>query len=116
MNFALVYLVQRFFYRIIEFLRHWYVKSGRMYSNWMIDKLGDLDYYLAWQITFKNLFQPLYKAYSLIAYFLGFVFRLGRLLVGGLIYVLIFFAAIGLYIIWLVAPIYILVYEVLGIR
>ena len=106
MNFALVYLGQRFFYRVTEFLRHWYVKSARMYSNWVLDKLEDLDYYLAWRITFKNLFQPLYKDYSIIGYVLGFLFRSGRLFVAGLIYVFIFILAIGLYLLWLALPIY----------
>ena len=55
MNFALVYLLERFFHRIFEFLRHWYVKSGRMYSSWFLDQLEEVDYYLAWRITFKNL-------------------------------------------------------------
>jgi len=108
MNFAPGYLIQRFFYRIFEFLRHWYVKSFRIYSNFVIDKLEDIDYYLAWRVTLKNLFQPLYKDYSIIGYVLGFFFRFWRLLIGTIIYAFIFIIAIGLYIIWLLIPPYLL--------
>lgn len=108
MNFALVYLVQRLFYRILEFLRHWYVKSVKMYSNWVLDKLSDVDYYLAFRITLKHLFEPLYKDYSLIGYTLGFFFRFWRLVFGGIVYAVIFAVAIGCYLLWLFFPIYLL--------
>lgn len=108
MNFALGYLVARFFYRIFEFLRHWYVRSVRWYSNIVINKLEDLDYYLAWRITLKNLFQPLYKDFSVIGYTLGFIFRFFRLLMGGIIYAAIFLVALLFYMAWLALPPYLL--------
>lgn len=107
MDLAVVYLIQHFFYRILEFLRHWYVKSIRMYSNFVLDKLERLDRYFAFIITAKHIFQPLYKDYSIIGYVLGFLFRLLRLVIGALAYAVIFIIAVFLYIIWLVSPIYI---------
>lgn len=106
MNFALGYLFYRFFYRVLEFLRHWYVKSVRMYSNFVFNKLADIDYYLAWKITLKKLFEPLYGDYSTIGYILGFIFRLGRLAVGGIVYIVLFVIAVALYVIWLLIPLY----------
>lgn len=103
---AFVFLGGRFFYRIFEFLRHWYVKSARVYSNFVIERLERLDRYLAWRITFKNLFQPLYKDYSVVGYVLGFLFRSIRLVFGGFVYLIFFFVAILLYIIWLLTPPY----------
>ncbi|MEK7630004.1 MAG: hypothetical protein AAB432_01295 [Patescibacteria group bacterium] len=108
MNFALVYLVQQFFYRIFDFFYHWYIKSGRFYSNIVLNRLEKLDYYFAWRITLKNLFQPLYKDYSIIGYVLGFFFRLLRLLITSVIYAFIFIFAAGLYLLWLAAPIYLI--------
>ncbi|MDI6820863.1 MAG: hypothetical protein QMD65_01655 [Patescibacteria group bacterium] len=107
-NNALVYLVEKLFYRIIQFFRHWYVKSMRIYFNFVMDQLKELDYFLAWRITLKHLLEPLYKDYTILGYILGFGFRLGRLLVSSFIYLIVFTIAIGFYIIWLVAPIYIL--------
>lgn len=104
MNTAPSYLFKRFFYRIKEFLRHWYVKSARLYWHFVISKLEKLDYTLAWKITIKNLFNPLYKDYSIIGYVLGFVFRLFRLLFSSAIYAAIFIFAASLFIIWALIP------------
>lgn len=108
MNSALVYLGHRFLYRITEFFRHWYVKSGKMYFDRVLNKLERVDYYFAWKITLKKLFEPLYGDYSTIGLILGFVFRTGRLVAGTLVYALIFLFVIGLYLIWLFVPIYII--------
>ena len=101
---ALTYLGQRFIYRIAEFLRHWYIKSMKTYGNFMINRLENLDYYFAWKITLKNLFQPLYKDYSFIGYILGFIFRALRLLTASLVYLVIFAVAVLIYLIWLLIP------------
>lgn len=113
MNFALVYLGRRLIYRIFEFLRHWYIKSIRMYSNFVLNKLEGLDRHFAFVITAKHIFHPLYKDYSIIGYVLGFLFRLLRLIIGAIVYAAIFIIAIFLYLIWLAAPIYIL-YQVVA--
>ena len=111
-HFALSYLAHRFFYRIVEFLRHWYVRSGKIYSNFVLDVLGRIDYYLAFKITLRNLFQPLYKDYTLIGYVLGFIFRVGRLAVAGVIYGIAFLIAVGLYLFWFFIPV-VLIYLIL---
>lgn len=108
MNFALGYLVARFFYRIFEFIRHWYVKSGRWYSNFVLDRLERLDRFLAWRITLKNIFQPLYKDYTTIGYVLGFLFRFLRIILGGVVYILVFALALAIYAAWLALPPYML--------
>lgn len=101
---AFTYLAYRFIYRIGEFLRHWYIKSMKIYASFVIDKLGDLDYYFAWKITLKNLFQPLYKDYSVIGYVLGFIFRVLRFLTASFVYIIVFVTALLIYIIWLLIP------------
>ncbi len=101
---SFLYLGERFLYRIVDFLRHWYVKSGRLYSNFVFDKLSKIDEVLAWKITLRHLFEPLYKDYSIVGYFFGFLFRSIRLLVASAIYLVIFAAAIAVYVIWLLIP------------
>lgn len=103
---ALVYVVERFFYRLIEFLRHWYVKSGRLYSNFVLNQLERLDYYLAWKITAQHLFKPLYKDYSVIGYTMGIFLRLVRLAVASAVYAVVFCFALAVYLLWLLIPVY----------
>ena len=102
-----VYLVKRFFYRIFDFLRHWYVKSVKIYSNFVLDQLQKIDRVLAWRVNAKNMFQPLYKDYSIIGYIMGFILRFLRLIGTGLIYVFVFVFAVLVYLIWLAIPIFI---------
>jgi hypothetical protein len=113
MNSTIVYLFQRFFYRVFEFLRHWYVKSLFIYSHNVINFLERLDKNFAFKITLRHLFQPLYKDYSIIGYVLGFIFRTGRIIGASFIYVVLIAAAILIYVIWLAVPIFI-VYKILA--
>jgi len=102
---CITYLGKSFIHSITEFLRHWYVGSTRTYWHFVMNKLERIDYTLAWKITLKNLFQPLYKDYTLIGYILGFFFRIGRLTLSSIIYTLIFLIAAALYLLWLLFPI-----------
>ena len=105
---SLTYLVKRLFYRIFEFLRHWYLKSPRVYYHHVFNMLESLDYRLAWRITLKNLFEPLYKDYSIIGHIIGFLFRTSRLVFGGVIYLILFAFAIAIYLAWLAIPLFII--------
>lgn len=107
MSFSLIYLIQRFFYRIFEFLRHWYVGSFLTISHWLINALESLDRYFALRITLKNLFKPLYQDYTLIGYTLGFIFRFWRALFSGIIYFFVILFFIAIFLAWAGIPIYI---------
>jgi hypothetical protein len=104
MNSAPVYLVERFFYRIRTFLEHWYVVSFRKYSDFVLNLLSQVDYYLAWKITLRYLFQPLYKDYSVLGYILGFIFRSVRLVAAAVVYLILFLIIVGIYLFWLLVP------------
>jgi hypothetical protein len=104
MNSAPIYLAERFLYRIKTFLEHWYIVSFKKYSDFVLNFLSRIDYYLAWKITLKYLFQPLYKDYSVLGYILGFTFRSLRLVGASVIYVILFFLIAGLYFFWLLVP------------
>ena len=108
MNFTLVYLGRRFLYRIVEFLRHWYVKSLFIYFHQVINFLEQLDKYFAWRVTLKHLFQPLYKDFSIIGYVLGFIFRFSRLMISSFVYFFLILIAVLGYIVWLFIPLYII--------
>lgn len=90
---------------MVEFLRHWYIKSFKIYSNFVFDQLQKMDRTLAWRVNVRYLFQPLYKDYSIIGYVLGFILRIGRLLGISIIYLVVFLFVIVAYVIWLMIPI-----------
>ena len=110
---ALTYLGYRLWYRIVTFLEHWYVRSMRRYWHWFINWLERIDYYLAWRITLKNIFKPLYGDYSIIGRTLGFIFRSLRVLFASAIYAVLFAAALALYLIWILIPIAV-AYKIIG--
>lgn len=101
------YLFDRLLFRVKEFLRHWYVNSFFIYGHFIFSFLEKLDRFFAFKITWRHLFQPLYQERNIVGYILGFIFRLGRLLVGGAVYLTIIAGAAGLYLIWLVIPVYV---------
>ncbi len=108
MNFSLVYLVQRFFYRIGIFLYDWYVGSFFVIGKASIDTLERLDRYWALKITVKNLFQPLYQDRSLVGRVLGFFFRTSRALIASVLYIFVIFIFGAVYVAWAGLPIYII--------
>ncbi|MEE8131479.1 MAG: hypothetical protein V3T98_00260 [Candidatus Paceibacterota bacterium] len=108
---AFIYLFNRFVYRITEFFRHWYIKSFFIYSHFVVSQLEKLDRILAFKITLRYLFRPLYQDYSFLGYVLGFIFRVARLIFGGIIYAVVFVIAVAIYLIWLLVPVYV-VYKI----
>jgi hypothetical protein len=108
MDFAPIYLIQRFFYHIFDFFHHWYVDGSRAIANKYILTLEAADQSFAVKITLRHFFEPLYKDYSVIGRILGFIFRTGRIIIGGIVYLLISAAFAIVYVVWLGIPIAIL--------
>jgi len=79
-----------------------------MYSNFVLDRLARIDRVLAWRVNLRYLFQPLYRDYSIIGYAMGFLLRSLRLVGISIIYLFIFAIAILIYLVWLLAPIFLL--------
>ncbi|MEX1014514.1 MAG: hypothetical protein WDZ80_05125 [Candidatus Paceibacterota bacterium] len=107
------YLLYRIFYRIGDFLNNWYIRSSRNYWHWVITKIQRIDYRLAWKITLKNLFKPLYKDYSFVGYVVGFFLRIGRLFFSSIIYLIILSIASLIYLFWISLPILIILQIIL---
>lgn len=105
----LVYLGNRFFYRLGEFLRHWYRDGFFFFFHKLIGLLEWLDSYFALKITLRYLFQPLYQNYTFVGYVLGFIFRGTRIAVAGIIYGIVILMGLILYLVWALVPIWILV-------
>jgi|SRR5581483_11141812 len=104
MEFAPIYLIQRFFYRIGDFFHHWYVDGSRAIGDQCMLSLAGADESFAIAITLRHFFEPLYKDYSAVGRVLGVIFRTGRIIVGSVVYlfIIVFFAIV--YAVWLAIP------------
>jgi len=103
-----IYFLNHSIFRIKEFLRHWYINSFFVYSQFIVSFLEKIDRFFAFKITWRYLFQPLYQDMTILGHILGFIFRLQRLLTGGLVYLAIILTAAAFYLIWLALPVYII--------
>ncbi len=112
MNFALIYIVNRFFYRIGDFFYHWYFHASRTLGHAFISFLERLDRTFAIRITLQHFFEPLYKDYSILGRILGVIFRSGRVLIGGIVYLFFGIIFLTIYLIWLLIPPVIIFYAV----
>lgn len=112
MDFAPVYLIQRFLYRILDFFHHWYVDGSRLIGHKFISTLEDADRTFALKITLRYFFQPLYKDYTVIGRILGFFFRTARILLGAALYFVIIILFLIFYLAWVLLPATILFYAI----
>lgn len=103
-DFALGYLLHRFFYRIFYFFRSWYVGGSRMIAHGFISVLESMDRSLAVKITLAHFFEPLYKDYSIIGRILGIIFRFFRVVIGAVIYAVVAVFFIVAYVAWVAVP------------
>ena len=104
MEFAPVYIVVRFAYRIVDFFHHWYVDGTRVFLRRAMLFLHELNRTFAVFVTFKHFFEPLYKDYSIPGRVWGVVFRTGRVVLGilfTLCFAVLFLAA---YLFWILLP------------
>jgi hypothetical protein len=115
MDFAPAYLAQRFFYRIVDFFHHWYVDGSRVIGHRFISTLEAADRSLAFKITVRYFFQPLYRDYSVVGRVLGFIFRTGRILIGGVVYLIVAVLFLAFYLAWLAVPATIIFYAARGL-
>jgi len=110
MDFAPVYLVYRFLYRISQFFHDWYVHGSRNAAHLFISLLERLDRVFAVKITLLYFFRPLYGDYTIVGRILGIIFRSFRIAIGLATYLLVAGISLALYCVWLSIPILILFY------
>lgn len=115
MHFALTYLFGRFFYRLVDFFRHWYIGGSRTFAHGFISFLESLDRVFAVRITARYFFAPLYKDYSIVGRILGVVFRSARILIGSAAYAACALISLVPYVVWLALPPLIIFYVFRGI-
>lgn len=114
MDFAFIYIIQRFFYRFINFFHHWYIDGTRFIAHTFISTLAGMDKSFAVGITLKHFFEPLYKDYSIVGRVLGIVFRSIRVLIGAVVYGVLAIIFLCLYLIWIAIPVVLIILAIRG--
>lgn len=109
-----VYLFHRVLYRAYLFLDYWYVGGFYAWWNGFVHLLDRFDSFFAWRISLRHLFQPLYKDFSFVGYLLGVPFRIGKFLLGSVIYAVFLFVFAVLFLLWMIFPLYLLVRIIFG--
>lgn len=104
MSFFPVYIVGRLFFQIGNFFRHWYVDSFYFMLRKAADLFHDLDRTIAFRVTLYHFFEPLYGDYSVAGRILGPIFRVLRVMLGALAYLILGMLAVLIYLVWLLIP------------
>ncbi len=100
------YIAYNFFYRIWDFLVHWYYHGFRIIVGFALRILESLDHVIAFRVTLAHFFEPLYQDYSALGYVFGFFFRSFRVLAGSVVYALLIALFICVYVVWAATPLY----------
>jgi len=106
------YIAVRFVERLLGFFDHWYRGGTRFFWTRTMGVLTGLDGTFAVVLTVRHLFEPLYQDRTFIGYVLGFIFRVLRVALGLLVYLIVAAVALVLYIGWILLPVFSL-YKVL---
>ena len=104
-QFALVYLVHRVFVFIGNFIHHWYIDGSRFFFTTAQSIFLQVERTFAVSTTLGHFFEPLYQDYSIVGIIIGPLFRLGRVLTGIVVYILLGVPYLCLYLVWIGAPI-----------
>lgn len=112
MNFSLVYIFSHLFFRVKDFFHHWYVDASRYFFHGFISFLENLDRTLAFRMTLRHIFEPLYKDYTIMGRILGPIFRFGRVIIGLVVYAVVGAAFLIFYLAWLLLPVAALTFAV----
>lgn len=113
MLLAITYLIKRFFYRIWQFLVHWYGRGFLIFWEKTFALFSSIDQTIALKITLRYFFEPLYRDYTTLGRMLGIIFRSGRVIVGAATYGLLGLFAAALYVVWALLPLYVLSHAIL---
>jgi len=91
-----------------QFFTAWYIDDSAKLWHMIFDCLESLERKIALKEMIHFWFQPLFQDYTVLGYILGFVNRTLRIIIGAIIYFLVFIAGLVLYVVWLYIPAFIL--------
>ena len=85
-------------------VKFWYINSVSWVWNYYVKIISTFDSQIAVKTTWKNIGQPLFQDYTLQGKFIGFIFRILRIIFGSLLYLVIAIAGAIAYLFWLLFP------------
>jgi hypothetical protein len=105
-SISVVYIAERLVFRAVSFFRRWYGGGFVAVSHVTLRALTSFDQSFAVAVHARNLTEPLYQDHSPVGHVLGFLFRLGRVVSGSLLYLAIIVIATLGYAAWAAVPAY----------
>lgn len=109
-TFALSYLVQLALTRIAGFFVHWYIDGSRAFRNQYRSISRSLENTVAARTMLHLLFRPLYGDYSFVGRIIGPIFRMGRLVIGGVAHLFLVVVFGVLWLCWVALPLVLIIY------
>ncbi len=103
-----IYLLKTLFFRIEAFFRRWYVGGFFVVYEYVRASIKKSEEFFAVRISAHFLLKPLYQEYSIVGYGMGFITRLGRIVVGSIWYAVLILGATLVYVCWATIPLYII--------
>ncbi len=105
MNTALTYVIGQLVSDVVLFFRHWYYDAFFTFAHVARGILRAVERRVAFIVTLRHFFQPLYQDYSFIGYLFGPAFRFGRLLIGAAAYAVVLPPLIAAGLVWTLIPV-----------
>lgn len=109
-TFALSYLVQLALSRVSGFFVHWYGDGTRAFLRSYRTASDSLESVVASRAMLHLLLRPLYGDYSIVGRIIGPIFRLGRLLLGGVAHAAIATMFFVVWFLWAALPLALITY------
>lgn len=111
-----IYLAERFYRSVADFLTHWYVGGFRYFFRQAMIFLRSLDRTFAVRVNVRNIFEPLYQDQSFIGHVFGFLMRSTKIIIGSSIYVILMIGVSVIYVLWASLPFYAVFFKIIRIN
>ena len=109
-----IYLIKTCIFRIWMFIWRWYVRGFLAVYGFWLGVIRATERRLAIRINVRFLFQPLYQERNITGYTFGFLYRLFKIILGGLWYGTTACIAILVYGVWAAIPMVVLYNIIIG--
>ena len=106
---AAKYIAEQVMEWITSFFRHWYADGFRLFMKAFVKLVSVFDRSLAFRVSIKSLFKPMYQDRSAMGYTMGFLFRSVRIIIAFALYAAFGAAFAAAYAIWALIPPYLLI-------
>lgn len=104
MDFAISFIIYRAMVRVGLFFKHWYISGFRQFISFFHQVVSGMEQMFAVRSMILFITQPIYGDYTVIGHIIGPIFRVIRIVVGVLIYIMFTLAWATVFFMWLAIP------------